>query len=159
MTDLDYLLHRQILHSTQETCVTTLIGNPGQALGWIYDAGTWYKFGLSDTSPITSNRYSGVTHYGVGIAPDATNRMKIGGNFYIDGNLDVSGNYGSADKYTLATGLANSNNGTTYGGDGATATFAISAGHTSYSLLVFLNGVCQVPGVDYQVVETQLTSL
>ena len=124
---------------------------PGQALGWIYDAGTWYKFGLSDTSPITSNRYSGVTHYGVGIAPDATNRMKIGGNFYIDGNLDVSGNYGSADKYTLATGLANSNNGTTYSGDGATATFAISAGHTSYSLLVFLNGVCQVPGVDYQV--------
>ena len=124
---------------------------PGQALGWIYDAGTWYKFGLSDTTPITSNRYSGVTHYGVGIAPDATNRMKIGGNFYIDGNLDVSGNYGSADKYTLATGLANSNNGTTYSGDGATATFAISAGHTSYSLLVFLNGVCQVPGVDYQV--------
>ena len=125
--------------------------SPGQALGWIYDAGTWYKFGLSDTTPITSNRYSGVTHYGVGIAPDATNRMKIGGNFYIDGNLDVSGNYGSADKYTLATGLANSNNGTTYSGDGATATFAISAGHTSYSLLVFLNGVCQVPGVDYQV--------
>ena len=125
--------------------------SPGQALGWIYDAGTWYKFGLSDTTPITSNRYSGVTHYGVGIAPDATNRMKIGGNFYIDGNLDVSGNYGSADKYTLATGLANANNGTTYSGDGATATFAISAGHTSYSLLVFLNGVCQVPGVDYQV--------
>ena len=124
---------------------------PGQALGWIYDNNTWYKFGLSDTAPITSNRYSGVTHYGVGIAPDATNRMKIGGNFYIDGNLDVSGNYGSADKYTLATGIANANNGTTYSGDGATATFAISAGHTSYSLLVFLNGVCQVPGVDYQV--------
>ena len=124
---------------------------PGQPLGWIYDNGTWYKFGLSDTGPITSNRYSGVTHYGIGIAPDASNRMKIGGNVYVDGDLDVTGLYGAADKYTLATGIAAGNNGTTYSGDGATATFAISAGHTSYSLLVFLNGVCQVPGVDYQV--------
>ena len=124
---------------------------PGQALGWIYDNNVWYKFGLSDTTPITSNRYSGVTHYGVGIAPDATNRMKIGGNFHVEGNMEVTGTYGAVDKYTLATGIANSNNGITYNGDGATSTFAISAGHSSYSLLVFLNGVCQTPGVDYQV--------
>ena len=63
----------------------------------------------------------------------------------------MTGTYGAVDKYTLATGIANSNNGITYNGDGATSTFAISAGHSSYSLLVFLNGVCQTPGVDYQV--------
>jgi len=124
---------------------------PGQALGWIYDNNVWYKFGLSDTTPITSNRYSGVTHYGIGIAPDATNRMKIGGNFHVEGNMEVTGTYGAVDKYTLATGIANANNGITYNGDGATSTFAISTGHSAYSLLVFLNGVCQTPGVDYQV--------
>jgi len=125
---------------------------PGQALGWIYDNNVWYKFGLSDTTAITSNRYSGVTHYGIGIAPDATNRMKIGGNLHVEGDLEVTGKYGAVDKYSLATGIANANNGTTYAGDGATSAFAISSGHSAYSLLVFLNGVCQTPGVDYQVV-------
>ena len=124
---------------------------PGQSLGWVYDTGVWYKIGLSDTTPITSNRYSGVTHYGIGMSPDASNRMKIGGNTFISGDLDVTGKYGCADKYSLATGIANSNNGVTYNGNGATQTFNISPGHTAYSLLVFLNGVAQVPGVDYTV--------
>ena len=50
---------------------------PCTFLSWIYDSGTWYKWGLSDTAPITSGRFSGETHYGIGIAPDAANRMKI----------------------------------------------------------------------------------
>ncbi len=124
---------------------------PGNSMGWIYDTGTWYKFGISDSTPIVSNRYSGVTHYGIGMAPDASHRMKISGNTMLDGDLDVSGKYGCADKYTLATGIANGNNGVTYNGNGATQTFNISPGHTAYSLLVFLNGVAQVPGVDYTV--------
>ena len=125
--------------------------NAGDSLGWIYDAGVWYKFGMTDTSPITARRFSGVTNYGIGMAPDASNRMKISGNTFISGDLDVTGKYGAADKYRLATGLANSNNGVTYNGNGSTSSFAISPGHTSFSVLVFLNGVAQIPGTDYQV--------
>ena len=73
---------------------------PGTYLGWIYDSGTWYKFGLSDTEPITSNRFSGVTHYGIGEAPDALNRMRITGNVAITGDIDVSGKYGCCLLYT-----------------------------------------------------------
>ena len=124
---------------------------PGQSLGWVYDAGTWYKFGLSDTAPITSNRFSGVTNYGIGMAPDASNRLKISGNSFFDGDIDVTGKYGCADKYSLATGIANSNSGVTYNGDGSTQTFGISPGHTAFSVLVFLNGVAQIPGTDYTV--------
>tara|TARA_B100002019_G_scaffold91961_1_gene79246 strand:+ start:6214 stop:9657 length:3444 start_codon:yes stop_codon:yes gene_type:complete len=123
----------------------------GDSLGWIYDAGVWYKFGMTDTSPITARRFSGVTNYGIGMAPDASNRMKISGNTFISGDLDVTGKYGAADKYRLATGLANNNNGVTYNGNGSTSSFAISPGHTSFSVLVFLNGVAQIPGTDYQV--------
>ena len=124
---------------------------PGQSLGWVYDAGTWYKFGLSDTTPITSNRFNGTTNYGIGMAPDASNRLKISGNAYFDGDIDVTGKYGCADKYSLATGIANGNAGVTYSGDGSTQTFGISPGHTAFSVMVFLNGVAQIPGVDYTV--------
>ena len=124
---------------------------PGTFLGWIYDSGNWYKFGLSDTEPITSGRFSGVTHYGIGEAPDALNRMRITGNVTVTGDIDVSGKYGCADKYTLATGVNNGNNGVMNSGDGTTNTFAISPGHTAYSVIVFLNGVCQRPGTDYTV--------
>ena len=123
----------------------------GDSLGWIYETGTWYQFGLTDTGPITARRFSGVTNYGIGMAPDANNRLKVSGNTMFDGNIDVTGTYGAADKYRLATGIANGNNGVTYNGNGSTSSFAISAGHTSYSVLVFLNGVAQIPGVDYQV--------
>jgi len=124
---------------------------PGTFLGWVYDSGIWYKFGLSDTAPITSQRFSGETHYGIGIAPNANNRMRISGNTEITGNLDVTGKYGCADKYSLATGVNNGNNGVMYSGNGSTTSFAISPGHNQNSVLVFLNGVCQRPGVDYTV--------
>ena len=123
----------------------------GQSLGWIYQTGIWYKFGLTDTGPITAQRFSGVTHYGIGMAPDASNRMKISGNTFIDGDLDVTGKYGAADKYSLATGIVNGNNGVVYNGNGSTTSFAISPGHNHYSVFVFLNGVAQIPGVDYTV--------
>ena len=124
---------------------------PGTFMGWIYDSGVWYKWGLSDTAPIQSSRFSGVTHYGIGEPPDALNRMKITGNVKVTGDIDVTGKYGCADKYSLATGVNLGNNGVMYAGDGITTSFAISPGHTAYSLMVFLNGVCQRPGIDYTV--------
>ena len=110
-------------------------------MGWIYESGTWYKFGLSDTTPITSNRFGGETHYGIGEAPDANNRFRITGNVAVTGDIDVSGKYGCSDKYSLATGVNNGNNGVMYSGNGSTTSFAISPGHTAFSVLVFLNGV------------------
>ena len=123
----------------------------GDSLGWMYQAGVWYQFGMTDTTPIKARRFSNITHYGIGTMPDASNRMKILGNTFLDGNLDVTGTYGAADKYRLATGIANNNNGVTYAGNGSTTSFAISPGHTAYSVFVFLNGVAQIPGVDYTV--------
>ena len=124
---------------------------PGTFIGWIYDSATWYKFGLSDTAPISSTRFGGVTHYGIGIAPNASNRMRISGNVEVTGDIDVTGKYGCADKYSLATGVNAGNNGVMYTGNGSTTSFAISPGHNQNSILVFLNGVCQRPGVDYTV--------
>ena len=124
---------------------------PGTFIGWIYDSATWYKFGLSDTAPISSTRFGGVTHYGIGIAPNASYRMRISGNVEVTGDIDVTGKYGCADKYSLATGVNAGNNGVMYTGNGSTTSFAISPGHNQNSILVFLNGVCQRPGVDYTV--------
>tara|TARA_B100000131_G_scaffold214593_1_gene206291 strand:- start:1234 stop:4806 length:3573 start_codon:yes stop_codon:yes gene_type:complete len=124
---------------------------PGTPLGWIYDQGIWYKFGVSDSEDIKTTRFGGTTHFGLGESADASNRLRVNGNTTITGDLDVTGKYGCVDNYSLATGIANSNNGVMYNGDGSTSSFAITAGHTAYSLLVFLNGVCQVPGVDYTV--------
>ena len=110
-----------------------------------------YKFGVSDSGEIYTGRFGGVTHFGLGEAADASNRLRVNGNTTITGDFDVTGKYGCSDKYALATGIANSNTGVMYSGDGSTTSFAVTAGHTAYSLLVFLNGVCQVPGVDYTV--------
>ena len=66
-------------------------------------------------------------------------------------NLTVTGTYGLAGRYKFATGQANNNNGVTYAGNGSTSSFAISPGHTAFSVLVTLNGVLQMPTVDYNV--------
>jgi len=128
---------------------------PGKPLGWIYDSGTWFKFGLSDTGEFTSNRFNinnvDETHYGIGIDPDATYRLKIDGSLRVEGNISSTGSFGLADSYRLARGQLNQNNGVLYAGDNVTTTFAISPNHTSFSVLVFLNGVAQVPETDYTV--------
>jgi hypothetical protein len=128
---------------------------PGAPLGWIYYSGTWYKFGLTDTANFYSTKFtSGTvtgTNWGIGTAPTNANRLEVGGNTKVTGNLTITGTYGLASRYKLATGQLNNNNGVTYNGNGVNETFAVSPGHTAYSVLVFLNGVAQVPGVDYTV--------
>jgi len=61
-------------------------------------------------------------------------KLNVGGNLNTTGNLSVTGTYGLAGRYKFATGQANNNNGVTYAGNGATSSFAISPGHTSFSV-------------------------
>ena len=124
---------------------------PGNALGWIYGSGTWYKWGLTDTAGFKSIRSGANTFWGIDATPSSSYKLNVGGNLNTTGNLTVSGTYGLASRYKLATGQANNNNGVTYSGNGATSSFAISSGHTSFSVIVLLNGVMQMPTVDYNV--------
>ena len=117
---------------------------PGQSLGWIYYNGVWKKFGLTDTGEISISTFNNTQHVGIGAPAEAGYRVSVGGNAKVDGDLLVTGRGGVApDKYITKT----------YTGDGNTLTFAISSysdvEHTSSSVLVFLNGVAQVSGVNY----------
>ena len=124
---------------------------PGSAMGWIYGSGTWYKWGLTDTAGFKSTRSGLNTFWGIDATPSSSYKLNVGGNLNATGNLTVTGTYGLAGRYKLATGQANNNNGVTYSGNGATSSFAISSGHTSFSVIVLLNGVMQMPTVDYNV--------
>jgi hypothetical protein len=124
---------------------------PGSAMGWIYGSGTWYKWGLTDTAGFKSTRSGINTYWGIDATPSSSYKLNVGGNLNVTGNLSVTGTYGLAGRYKLATGQANNNNGVTYSGNGATSSFAISSGHTSFSVIVLLNGVMQMPTVDYNV--------
>jgi hypothetical protein len=124
---------------------------PGGALGWIYGSGTWYKWGLTDTAGFKSTRSGANTFWGIDATPSSSYKLNVGGNLNATGNLTVTGTYGLASRYKLATGQANNNNGVSYTGNGATSSFAISSGHTSFSVIVLLNGVMQMPTVDYNV--------
>ena len=121
--------------------------SPGKSLGWIYYGAAWYEFGLTDTGQINITDDSGVTRIGIGVAPDNNYRANINGSVRIDGDLVVTG-----------TGSVNSSKYITksYTGDGTTLTFAVTTytggiQHTDDSLLVFLNGVAQIAGVNYTV--------
>ena len=120
--------------------------SPGLSLGWIYYNQAWNEFGLTDTGDIRITNFSGNRNIGIGVAPVADQRINVLGNQRIDGNLTVTGRGGvGPDKYVT----------TTTTGDGTTLTFPISTyvgvQHTANSVLVFLNGVAQVAGVNYTV--------
>lgn len=124
---------------------------PGKSLGWIYSSGTWYQWGMTDTKGFTSTRSGSNVYWGIDATPSTSYKLNVGGNLNITGNLTVTGTYGLAGRYKFATGQANNNNGVTYAGNGSTSSFAISPGHTAFSVLVTLNGVLQMPTVDYNV--------
>ena len=115
---------------------------PGKNLGWMYYNASWYKFGLTNTGFIDIATFGANTNMALGATANSNYRLDISGNTHISGNLVVDGSGGvSASKYILRT----------YTGDGTTQTFSITAGHTSNSVMVFINGVCQVPDTNYTV--------
>jgi len=120
---------------------------PGKNLGWMYYTGTWYKFGLTNTGFIDIATFGSNTNMALGGTANTNYRLDVTGNTHISGNLVVDGTGGvNATKYILRT----------YTGNGTTQTFTITSGHTSRSILVFLNGVCQVPDTNYTVSGTNV---
>lgn len=120
---------------------------PGKNLGWIYYTGVWYKFGLTNTGFIDIATFGANTNMALGGVANTTYRLDVTGSAHITGNLVVDGSGGvNALKYILRS----------YTGDGTTQTFTITTGHTSKSILVFLNGVCQVPDLNYTVSGTNI---
>ena len=120
---------------------------PGKSLGWIYYNQTWKEFGLTDTGIIDIATFSGTQNMGIGTAAVTGYRMNILGNVKIDGDLVVTGRGGvAADKYITKN----------YTGNGSTLTFPISTysggiAHIDDSVLVTLNGVVQIAGINYTV--------
>jgi hypothetical protein len=120
---------------------------PGKNLGWMYYSGTWSKFGLTNTGFIDIATFGNNTNMALGTTANSTYRLDVNGNAHISGDLVVDGRGGlSASKYLLRQ----------YTGDGTTQTFTITTGHSSRSILVFINGVCQVPDLNYTVSGTNV---
>lgn len=120
---------------------------PGKNLGWMYYDSSWYKFGLTNTGFIDIATFGVNTNMSLGGTANTTYRLDITGNTHISGNLVVDGQGGiGAGKYQVKS----------YTGDGTTQSFAITTGHTSRSILVFLNGVCQTPDTNYTVTGANL---
>jgi len=121
--------------------------SPGLSLGWIYYNGIWYEFGLTNTADINIGTYNGNTIIGLRTAPNNSYAVNVLGDVRIDGNLVGTGRgFVGSDKYVTRT--------TT--GDGTTLTFPITTytggiKHSQNSVLVFLNGIAQVPGTNYTV--------
>jgi hypothetical protein len=120
---------------------------PGKNLGWMYYNGTWSKFGLTNTGFIDIATFGANTNMALGTTANTNYRLDVNGNVHVSGNLVVDGQGGlSASKYLVRT----------YTGDGTTQTFTITSGHNSRSIMVFLNGVCQTPDVNYTVSGTNI---
>ena len=119
----------------------------GKSLGWIYFNQTWYEFGLTHTGDINVTDDNGTTRFGIAAAPLSPYRINVDGSVRIDGDVVGTGRgVVGSDKYITRT----------YSGDGNTLTFAVTTygnniKHTASSLLVTLNGVVQVAGVNYDV--------
>jgi hypothetical protein len=113
----------------------------------MYYSGTWTKFGLTNTGFIDIATFGNNTNMALGTTANSTYRLDVNGSTHISGDLVVDGRGGvSASKYLLRQ----------YSGDGSTQTFTITTGHNSRSILVFLNGVCQVPDLNYTVSGTNV---
>ena len=134
---------------------TNTANSYGRNMGWMYYGTTWYQFGPTNTKVLdlrqlasTTDTLGTIVNVGVGVAPTASIKLNVGGNLNTTGNLTVTGTHGLSAKYIASN----------FTGNGTTTTFALTAGsaHTSNSVLVFLNGVLQVPGTHYNVSGTNV---
>jgi hypothetical protein len=134
---------------------TNTSNNYGRNLGWMYYGTTWYQFGLTnskvlDLRPLAGSADSlGTTvNVGIGVAPSASYKLNVGGALNITGSLTTTGTYGLSARYASQN----------YTGNGATTSFALTAStsHGNNSVLVFLNGILQVPGTHYNVSGTNV---
>ena len=120
---------------------------PGKKLGWIYYQGSWVDFGLTDAGVIDIAIFNGQTNVGIGQNAIDGFRLAVTGDTKVTGNLVVTGRGGvGSDKYISQS----------YPGDGSTLTFGISTytnniKHSVNSVLVFINGVAQIPTTNYTV--------
>jgi len=120
---------------------------PGSNLGWMYYNQSWVKFGLTNTGIFNIADFGSDTNLGLGGAAESAYQLTVYDDVHITGNLVVDGAGGlGAAKYNVRT----------YTGDGTTQTFAITSGHSENSILVSINGVLQVPAVNYSVSGTNL---
>ena len=120
---------------------------PGSNLGWMYYNQSWVKFGLTNTGIFNIADFGSDTHVGLGGAAESGYQLTVYEDVHITGDLVVDGAGGlGSGKYNVRT----------YTGDGTTQTFAISSGHSENSILVSINGVLQVPAVNYSVSGTNL---
>jgi len=120
---------------------------PGKNVGWMYYGASWVKFGLSNTGFIDIATFGAETNMALGATANTNFRLDVGGNVHVSGNLVVDGSGGvSAGKYILRT----------YTGNGTTQNFTITSGHNANSVMVFINGVCQVPTTNYTVSGTNV---
>ena len=118
----------------------------GDSLGWIRWQQSWYEFGLTNTGAIDVTAGGNIGLGRTAASNDANNRLEVQGNTYIDGDLTVTGRGAvSPAKYiTRQTTLT-----------AAQSTFPItgytSLSHTASSVLVYINGVAQIGGVNFNV--------
>ncbi len=156
-----------------ETATTNMYRN----FGWVYLNDVWIPFGLigSDAFKIRDFSTTSTPNRNVGIGTDAVSayKLKVGGDQLISEDLDVQGKHGFNTGYTHGVTVpGGSSNGIQTGSlqpstqnytryisrryyyntlNGGTQDFAITPGHVPESILVFVNGVRQLPYVDYEI--------
>jgi hypothetical protein len=155
----------------------TSTANMYRNFGWVYLNDVWIPFGLvgSDAFRIRDFSSTSTPNRNVGIGTDAVSgyKLKVGGNQNITENLDVNGKHGFNTPYSYGVSIPTGvENGILYSNlesryisrrynynmsTGGTQNFNITPGHKPESILVFVNGVRQLPYEDYNIVNDQLT--
>jgi len=159
----------------------TLTTNMYRNFGWVYLNDVWIPFGLVGSDAFKIRDFSSTTtpDRNVGIGTDAVSayKLKVGGSELITQNLDVQGKHGFITPYsynvTVPSGATNGIVGTSQPSVPTSRyisrryeysitsglqpqSFPITSGHIAESILVFANGIRQLPYTDYTVSSGQV---